>query len=312
MFQIEWTISTILAEFFYCIIGATFAAVGVSALKNKKAEKNITTAIFWFILAFIFIVGPYIPTWVTGLGIVGLAILTAGGLVKPAAKNIPTANETRKNANKYGFKVFIPPVVLAISAVVVATFFSDLGANNAIGISAAIALIVSFIIFKPKFSTPFKDGIRLTDNVGTTGILPQVLAALGSLFIVAGVGNVIANGVGAIIPEGNHFIAVTIYCVGMALFTIIMGNGFAAFSVITFGIGYPFLIAQGANPIVVGALGLTAGYCGTLMSPMSANFNILPVALLEAKNKYIVIIAQLPVAIIMLIIHILLMYFLAF
>ena len=116
----------------------------------------------------------------------------------------------------------------------------------------------------------------------------------------------------AIIPEGNHFIAVAVYCIGMALFTMIMGNGFAAFAVITVGIGYPFLIAQGANPVVVGALGLTAGYCGTLMTPMAANFNIMPAALLETKSKYAIIISQLPVALIMLAIHIVLMYVLAF
>ena len=85
-----------------------------------------------------------------------------------------------------------------------------------------------------------------------------------------------------------------------------------AFSVITVGIGIPFLIAQGADPVVVGALGLTAGYCGTLMTPMAANFNILPAALLETKNKYIVILSQLPVALVMLAVHIVLMYTLAF
>ena len=121
-----------------------------------------------------------------------------------------------------------------------------------------------------------------------------------------------AAGVGALIPEGNHLIAVIFYCVGMALFTMIMGNGFAAFAVITVGIGYPFLIAQGANAIVVGALGLTAGYCGTLMTPMAANFNIMPAALLETKNKYRIIMTQVPVAFIMLVIHIILMYVLAF
>lgn len=312
MLEIEWNASTILAEVFYCMIGLILILVGVSALKNKNAEKNVTTAIFWFILAATFIVGPYLPTWVTGACIVGLAVLTAGGFVKPAATNIPTAEETRANADKYGYKSFIPPVVLAVSAVVVATVFVSLGANNAIGISAIIALIVAMFIFKPKLSTPFKDGVRLTDNVGTTGILPQVLAALGSLFTAAGVGAVIAAGVGALIPEGNHFIAVVVYCVGMALFTMIMGNGFAAFAVITVGIGYPFLIAQGANPIVVGALGLTAGYCGTLMTPMAANFNIMPAALLETKSKYAIIFSQLPVALVMLVAHILLMYFLAF
>lgn len=312
MLAIKWTTSTILAEVFYCIIGAILFLTGVSALKNKAAEKRITTAIFWFILAATFIVGPYIPTWITGACVVGVAVLTGLGLVKPAAVNVPTAEETRENADRYGYKAFIPPVVLALSAVVVATVFVDLGANNAIGISAVISLIVALIIFKPKLSTPIKDGIRLTDNVGTTGILPQVLAALGSLFTAAGVGVVIAAGVGAIIPEGNHFIAVAVYCIGMALFTMIMGNGFAAFAVITVGIGYPFLIAQGANPVVVGALGLTAGYCGTLITPMAANFNIMPAALLETKSKYAIIFSQLPVAIIMLVIHIFLMYFLAF
>lgn len=312
MLPIQWNTSTILAEVFYCVIGLIFASVGYSALKNKDAEKNVTTSIFWFILAAAFMIGPYLPTWVTGVGVVALAILTACGLVKPAAKNIPTPEETRKNADKFGYKSFIPPVVLAVTAVIVASVFVNLGANNAIGISAIVALIVAFIIFKVKPDTPLKDGIRLTDNIGTTGILPQVLAALGSLFTAAGVGAVIAAGVGTIIPEGNHFIAVAVYCIGMALFTMIMGNGFAAFAVITVGIGYPFLIAQGANPIVVGALGLTAGYCGTLLTPMAANFNIMPAALLETKNKNAVIFAQFPVAIVMLAIHIVLMYFLAF
>ena len=109
--------------------------------------------------------------------------------------------------------------------------------------------------------------------------MPQLLAALGVLFTACGVGDVISKGVASIIPDGNRFIAVAVYCVGMALFTIIMGNGFAAFSVITVGIGIPFLIMQGANPVVVGAMGLTVGYCGTLLTPMAANFNIRPAAL---------------------------------
>ena len=162
----------------------------------------------------------------------------------------------------------------------------------------------------PKYAVV--DGTRLMDNVGPTGILPQLLSALGSLFTAAGVGTVIANGVAAVIPENSKLIACAVYCIAMALFTIIMGNGFAAFSVITVGIGIPFLIAKGANPIIVGALGLTAGYCGTLCTPMAANFNIMPAALLEVKNKYSIIKSQVPVAICMLCIHIVLMYVFAF
>ena len=71
----------------------------------------------------------------------------------------------------------------------VATFLKVLGANNAIGISGSIALVTAFIIFRPKAVYAVKDCTRLTDNVGVTGILPQVLAALGSVFTAAGVGD---------------------------------------------------------------------------------------------------------------------------
>jgi uncharacterized membrane protein len=99
----------------------------------------------------------------------------------------------------------------------------------------------------------------------------------------------------------------------MALFTMIMGNAFAAFAVITIGIGIPFVFSQGANPVIASALALTAGYCGTLMTPMAANFNIVPTAILEIDDKkYGLIKYQVPVALTMLVIHIILMYVWAF
>ena len=307
-----WTLSTIVAEIFYCVIGALFALNGIKALKDSGLKTRIPTAVFWFIVAFTFIAGPYIPKWITGACVVAMACLTASRRVKQSASNVPTAAETRANADKYGFKVFLPALTLALVAVLVATFWKSLGANNAIGVSALVALIVALCLFKAKPATALADGTRLLDNVGPVGLLPQVLSALGALFTAAGVGDVIATGVGMVVPEGNKLAAVAVYCIAMALFTMIMGNGFAAFSVITVGIGIPFVIAQGADPVVVGALGLTAGYCGTLMTPMAANFNIMPAALLETKSKYAIIFSQIPVAITMLIIHIVLMYTLAF
>jgi hypothetical protein len=59
-------------------------------------------------------------------------------------------------------------------------------------------------------------------------------------------------------------------------------------------------------------MGLTAGYGGTLMTPMAANFNIMPAALLETKNKYGIIKMQLPYALVILVAHIILMYIFAF
>ena len=118
--------------------------------------------------------------------------------------------------------------------------------------------------------------------------------------------------ISGIIPEGNALAGVIAYCVGMALFTMIMGNGFAAFSVITVGIGVPFVFMQGGDPIICSAIALTAGFCGTLLTPMAANFNMLPAALLETRDKYILIKAQAPLAIVLLLIHIVLMYTLGF
>lgn len=307
-----WTLSTVVAELFYCIIGLIFIATGVKALKDTMLETRYFTAAFWFILAFTFIAGPYIPKWVVGLCVIAMAAATAMGKVKQSRSDVPAPEATRKAADKYGNKVFIPALSLAVVAVIVATCWKSLGANNAIGVSGLAGLLVAFILFKCRPAQAVTDGTRLMDNVGSAGILPQVLAALGALFTASGVGDVIAGGVQHIIPDGSRFIACAVYCVAMALFTVIMGNGFAAFSVITVGVGVPFLMMNGANPVVVGALGLTAGYCGTLLTPMAANFNMMPAALLETKDKYVIIRKQAPVAVTMLVVHILLMYFLAF
>ena len=312
------TPAQIVAEFFYCLIGIVFILVGVKALRDPGAQKKETTAAFWFVLAFTFILGNYLPKWITGLCVIAIAVLTAINGVKQSANDVPDPKTVRASADRLGYKVFIPALCLALVAVVAATLggsvksLSWLTANNAIGVSGVVALLVALCLFKANPVYAVKDGTRLMDNVGPVGILPQLLSALGALFTAAGVGEVIAGGVSHLIPDGSKFIACAVYCIAMALFTVIMGNGFAAFSVITVGIGIPFLIANGANPIVVGALGLTAGYCGTLCTPMAANFNIMPAALLEVKNKYAIIKSQLPVAVIMLAVHIVLMYFFAF
>ena len=85
----------------------------------------------------------------------------------------------------------------------------------------------------------------------------------------------------------------------MMLFTIIMGNAFAAITVMTVGIGAPFVLSYGADPVLIGMLALTCGYCGTLLTPMAANFNMVPVALLDMKRRFTVIRNQFVIALIM-------------
>jgi uncharacterized membrane protein len=60
------------------------------------------------------------------------------------------------------------------------------------------------------------------------------------------------------------------------------------------------------------AIGMFSAYCGTLMTPMAANFNIVPAALLELHDKNAVIKAQLPTALPLLLVNIVLLYFLMY
>nr|MDP8994223.1 DUF979 domain-containing protein [Pseudomonadota bacterium] len=176
-----------------------------------------------------------------------------------------------------------------------------------------LALAVIFAWLKPPVLAPLQEGRRLIDAIGWAAVLPQLLAALGVLFAAAGVGTIIGDITAAMIPRGSIFLTILVFGVGMALFTMIMGNAFAAFPVMAAAIGIPLLV-QGydGDAAVVGAVGMLAGFCGTLMTPMAANFNIVPAALLELKDRNGVIKAQIGTAIPLLAVNILIIYLLAF
>ncbi|HHU6750118.1 TPA: 5-oxoproline transporter, DUF979 family subunit [Staphylococcus pseudintermedius] len=175
-----------------------------------------------------------------------------------------------------------------------------------------VGMIVAYLIIRPKAKVGLYDSDRLVQQIGTVGILPQFLAALGILFTVSGVGTTISKGISSFLPQDNALLGVIAYILGMVLFTMLMGNAFAVFTVITASIGLPFVIQNGGDPTIVGALAMTGGFCGTLLTPMAANFNTLPVALLEMKDELAVIKAQAPMAIMLIVVHIILMYVLAF
>jgi uncharacterized membrane protein len=131
------------------------------------------------------------------------------------------------------------------------------------------------------------------------------------IFAAAGVGSLIARGIQQIIPADNLFLLVLANCLGMALFTIVMGNSFAAFPVIAAGVLVPLIVKPfGVNPAMAAIITLTAGSSGTLMTPMAANFNIVPAALLNMRDQYGVIKFQLPYALTLWSFHVLLLWLL--
>ncbi len=304
-------LSNFLLDIFYALIGFLMISVAVTTILDKKHKARYGTFLFWGILGVIFIAGKFIPYETVGILIIFLGVLTASKQVKMVTLKPLDSKFAEEQANKLKNKVFLPPLVIAIVALLVAQF-TEISGTAAIGISAVVAILTTLLITKANPKYIVEDGVRMLNSVGTTSILPQLLVALGAVFTASQVGEVIASGISTIIPQGNILAGVAAYCIGMALFTMIMGNAYAAFAVITAGVGVPFVFAQGANPAIAGALALTAGYCGTLMSPMGANFNIMPAALLEIEDKNLIIKHQVPVACTILLVHILLMYFLAF
>lgn len=298
-------------EVMYIIAGIISVTAGFVALMDKTNAKRVGTSLFWILFGTTFILGKVLPSVVVGAMILVMGLLaTLKQVTIPSLKMADEAYKKMKS-DKIGYILFIPAASIGVIAFLIGQF-TKLGGLLGLGIGALSALIIALIFTKENPKTIPNDSSMLLHTMGAAVVLPQLLASLGALFAKAEVGQVIASILGGFINAESRLIGVTVYCLGMAIFTIIMGNGFAAFAVITAGIGIPFVINLGANPAVVGALGLTAGYCGTLLTPMAANFNIVPSSVLEIEDKYKIIKVQAPVALVMLVFHIVAMYFIAF
>lgn len=297
-------------QLIYTISGIVAVITGIYSLNDQP--RRFGSAFFWIIFGSIFIFGSMVPSYIIGLAILIMGILSLFKQLVPTAITDSSEEFKQEKSQQLGYKIWIPTLGLGI----IAMLLSSLNVFNglvSIGIAAVVVLLIlSFFVKESPIKGVSLDGPRLLQNMGAMVVLPQLLGSLGALFAAAGVGTTIAQLMSKLVLPGNPLIGSALYCVSIALFTVIMGNAFAAFAVITAGIGVPFVIEIGGNPLFVSALGMTAGYCGTLMTPMAANFNILPAAIMQIEDKYSIIKYQLPIGVVLLLIHIALMYFLAF
>lgn len=295
----------------YAFTGAMFAAYAGLSL----ARRRFGNAAFWGLLALSFFVGDRIGDFGNGMLVLALVVLAATGVLKRA-----DASETAEDGSRHGNWLFAPALIIPLTALGGTFLLAGTGLIDprqvtlvSLGLGVLIALIVLYAWLRPPPLAALEEGRRLIDAVGWAAVLPQMLASLGAVFAAAGVGELVGGIAGQAIPEGSLFAAVAAYGIGMALFTMIMGNAFAAFPVMTAAIGLPLLIrGYGGDPAIVCAIGMLAGFCGTLMTPMAANFNIVPAALLELRDRNAVVKAQVPTALPLLACNIALIYWLAF
>ncbi len=307
----EVTLSNKLLEVLFFVMGLVTAYVAFKSLLDKSNPKRVGTFVFWIMLAIVLAFGRFInliDPRISGVLIVIMALAAILRQVGPGKTEGVDPAYSQKMSDKFGYTIFIPTLSIGLSALAFA-LFTKLGALVGIGFGVILAIVLLLLMNRDnKPATFLNDFHRMISLIGPLSMLPMLLASLGAIFTKAGVGEVIAEYVGKIIPEGNVTVGLIVFAIAMPLFTIIMGNAFAAITVITVGIGYPFVLQHISNPVAIGMLALTCGYCGTLCTPMAANFNIVPVALLEMKDRFGVIKKQWLPAIIILIFQIVYMF----
>ena len=297
----------LILEFAYYIAGAIFF-LSAYYVYRSDSKTRIGTTLFWSLLGVIFTFGSYLPPLLVGILLVVMAVLTVTKQVTTPSLHAVSDAVKEERAKRFGLWIFLPSLTLALVVVILVYNVKGLGGQAPLVIGGLTALIM----LRPKPKEVYDGTTQMILQMGVTIILPQLLAALGIIFTKAQVGNLISTAVASVVPAENRLLGVVAYVLGMVIFTMIMGNAFAAFTVITAGIGIPFVFALGANPVVAGTLAMTAGYCGTLMTPMAANFNSMPASLLEMKDPNGVIKQQVPVALAMIVLHIALIYFMAY
>ncbi|WP_206955099.1 DUF979 domain-containing protein [Trinickia acidisoli] len=316
---------TLLLTHLFWLVGALLLIVGAMIVTDKAHPRRFAAGGFWIIYALIFLVGDKLPIELVGVLVIAMALIAGFGGVLGAKPNMPSDEARHASAKRLGNLLFVPALAIPFVTVVVTLLAGRLVFSGTplidpknttlvgFGIGCVVALAVACYVTRDSVGQSAKEARRLIDALSWAAVLPQMLGMLGLVFADSGVGKAVAHVATAYVNLDYRFVAVAVYCIGMALFTMVMGNGFAAFPVMTGGIGVPILVnVFHGNPAVMVAIGMFSGYCGTLMTPMAANFNMVPVALLELPDKNAVIKAQAPTGVFLLILNIVLLNALMF
>jgi len=297
-------------DLFLALGGAFLAILSGLIATDESHPQRWGSAAFWLLLAVALGAGPWLPSVVVGYLLLAITLLVATKQV--GAPRFPANDIVLKEAraNQLGNRLLWPVLVVPGVAIVGGVLLPQIrfgpwslvspghGAQIALVLGCLSGLVLALRTTGERPLVAVREGGRLLQLLGWALILPTMLAALGGIMGRAGIGDAIAQVVAAVLPVQFPFIAVLAYCGGMALFTVLLGNAFAAFPVMTLGVGLPFIVkAHGGDPAVMGTLGMLSGYCGTLVTPMAANFNLVPAKLLELRDDYAIIKAQAPFAV---------------
>jgi uncharacterized membrane protein len=289
----------------YALAGIFLVACAWQTLFDRANPRRVASAAFWGLLGALFLAGDALPAAAVGAAVIVLACIAGSRSLRGGSYPEVTLEQRRERAAVLGHRLFVPALLISALTLAGALGLGKVRIDGvallaqtqttviALGLACAVSFVVALRLTRERPGPALHGARRLLDAIGWAALLPLLLAVLGGLFARAGVGELVSSLLTEWLPLDNRTVAILAYALGMALFTMVMGNAFAAFPVMSIGIGIPVLVMQhGADPAPLAAIGMLAGYCGTLLTPMAANFNIVPAALLELPDQYAVIRAQ--------------------
>lgn len=293
----------------YVVTGFYLLIFGVYSFFDRNNLKRHGTSFFWSTYGVLMIFGKMLPDWVAGVLVIVLALIPGFGLMGRGKYEEINKKQRERDAENLGLLLFVPVLIIPIGTMFIGGLTS-LGALVGLGLSALVALAVTLRLTGEPLKCAVQEGRRTVDALGWTAVISLYLATIGQLFNGAGLGDSIALVIKAFSPGESKLLAVALYCFGMMFFSFILGNAFAAYAIVTTGIGLPFLVeVHGGDPAVLGVLAMLSGYSGSIISPLAGNFTLVPTALLKIKDQFGIAKAELPVVLIMLFIHMTIMYF---
>lgn len=332
----------------YCLLGLLFlatawrsavpaagAGAGAAAgpVSGHFSIRRLAAALFWLLLAVLYLFGSRMDDFGAGVTVIGLALLATmmmrhgaaseaedqkaephdtrladHTVPEAAAAAVPEAAARGAGMQDVGGRIFLPLLCIPFGVVL----FSLLGpfvsrgswhllaphhaGQSAYMLAALLGLGLCWLMFRPTLREPLDGGTRILHDVGWAAITPQLLAVVGGIYAAAGVDHALTALLGHWGAPGP-LAATLLYAGGMIGLTVLIGNAFAAFPIMFGACALPFLIrGLGAPAAPIAAIGMLCGYCGTLLTPMAVYFNVVPVTLLRLRNTMAVIRVQAPTA----------------
>lgn len=291
----------------YWLLAMLFVAVAYACFVQRRYLRGS----FWLSLAVLFAGSPMMaPVWI------GVGVLICSGLAYAASsERLPEdqAKEIEAQSAEYsirwGRRLLLPAIALPVVTVILTLTLRYLHEEKRLSFNASDAPLyalcfaaVGVLLFACGLlrAAPHRSlahGARTLNQIGWPVILPSMLAILGAIYAKSGVGTALTAQLDGVFPVGNPYACLLLFGLAMPLLTMLLGNAFAAFPVVMAAVGYPLVIQlHHGDPLPLAAIGMLCGYCGTLMTPLAANFNLVPAVLLELDDPNAVIWAQLPTA----------------